>query len=150
MANSANISAYADDAVTRFVFRPIIRSAGLQDYREVSPTKSSNALARVRLTVADQKNSMQRRTKQTVLPIMEIPSGGTSSGYIAPAKVAHEVVVMTTVLAHPRATATDIANALMLHNSSLTTDTGVAGVADTYRNLTNQVGDVLVNGVMPA
>lgn len=150
MANSANITAYADDAVTLFTFKPLTRSAGLQEYRESNAAKSQIALARVRLSVQLQKNSMERRVKQTVLPVMEVASGGTSDGFTAPPKVAHEVVVMTTILAHPRATAQNIADALKLHETSLSSDAGAAGTAGTYAALVNQVGDVLINGAMPA
>lgn len=151
MANSANITAYADDATTLMTFRPVMRTEGVQEYREVNVSKSQNALARKRLSVVVQKNQSQRRQKQTVLPVMETAGAlGTFSGYLAPPKVAHEVVVQTTIIASPRATAQDIANALKLHESSLLTDTGAAGTANTYRDLANQTGDVLINGLMPA
>lgn len=150
MANSANITAYADDATTLFTFRPVTRSEGLQEYLEVSNTKSSTALARQSLAQMVQKNKAIRRQKKTELPIMEQASGGNISGYVAPPKVAHTVVVMTVVVADPRATATDIANAVKLHESTVTTDSGAAGTANTYLNLSNQTGDVLIRGIMPA
>jgi hypothetical protein len=150
MANSANMSAYADDATTQFTFRPMTREPGLQVYLESSATKSVNALARKTLAVMEQKNKLVRRMKKTELPIMEQASGGNLSGYVAPPKVAHTVTVMTVVLVDPRATATDVANALKLHESAITTDTGAAGTASTYIGLANQVGEVLVQGIMPA
>lgn len=150
MANSANISAVADDATTAFTFRPVTRSEGLQEYLESNVSKSSIALARITLASMIQKNKQFRRMKKTELPIMEQASGGNISGYVAPPKVAHTVTVMTVVIADPRATATDVANAMKLHESTLTTDTGAAGTANTYRDLTNQVGELLIRGIMPA
>lgn len=150
MANSANITAYADDATTQLTFKPVTRSEGVQEYREFNATKSFNALARVRLSVLTQKNKSERRQKQTVLPIMEVETGVGASGYMAPPKVAHEVVIQTTIIAHPRATAADIAAALKIHESTISTDSGAAGTANAYLSLANQVGDALISGVMPA
>lgn len=150
MANSANITAYADDATTLFTFKPLMRSAGVQEYREFNAAKSSVALARLRLSIAVQKNSLERRVKQTVLPIMEVASGGTADGFTAPPKVAHEVVVMTTVLAHPRATAQNIADAMKIHSTTVGTNAGTVGVANTWIGYSDQSADVLLNGVMPA
>lgn len=152
MANSANITAYADDATTQFTFKPVMRAEGVQEYRESNTTKSFLALARKRLSVLVQKNKSERRQIQTVLPVMEVEgsAGATYSGYKAPPKVAHEVVVQTTIIASPRATASDIANALKLHETAIATDTGAAGTAGTYVSLSNQVGEVLVTGVLPA
>lgn len=150
MANSANISAVADDATTAFTFRPVTRSESLQEYLESNVSKSSIALARITLASMTQKNKLFRRVKKTELPIMEQASGGNISGYVAPPKVAHTVTVMTVVIVDPRATATDVANAMKLHESTMTTDTGAAGTANTYRDLTNQVGEVLIRGIMPA
>lgn len=151
MANSANITAYADDAVTTFAFKPLQRGPGVQEYLESSTTKPMNGLARLRLSETEQKNKLLRRQKQTVLPVMEQSSvAGAYNGYVAPPKVAHEVIIQTTVICSPRATATDIANALKIHDSTTTTDTGAAGTANLYRDLSNQTGEVLVRGFMPA
>lgn len=150
MANAANLTAYADDATTLYTFKPLQRSPGIQEYLESSVTKSTNALARIRLSEIEQKNKLLRRQKQTVLPVMEsIAAIGNAEGYVAPPKVAHEVIIQTTVICSPRATATDIANALKIHEGNVTTDAAAAGVANTYRDLTNQVGEVLVRGFMP-
>lgn len=151
MANAADITAYADDATTLYTFKPLSRGPGIQEYIESSVTKSMNALARIRLTDATQKNKLLRRQKQTVLPVMEaIGSSGTQEGYVAPPKVAHEVIVQTTVICSARATPTDIAHALKIHQSTVVSDTGLAGNAWTYRDITGQTGDVLVRGFMPS
>lgn len=151
MANSANISAYADDAATQYILRPLSREAGVQEYIESNTTKSLNSLISMRLSELVQKNKMLRRQKQTVFPVMETAAAfGSGEGYVAPPKVAHEVIVQTTVIAHPRATASEIANALKIHESTVITDTGAAGTANAYRDVSNQVGEVLIRGFMPA
>jgi hypothetical protein len=102
------------------------------------------------ISIADQRNGLQRRVTKTVLPIMEVASGGTPDGYTAPAKVAHEVTVLTTIIVSPRATAQNIADALKLHQNTMGTDAGAAGVAGATLAYVNQNGEALVQGIMPA
>lgn len=148
MANMANIVVY-DDATTPVAYTFVPQEAMPNPlWVEQSSTKSKNAKARISQSRATQKNGYDRRLHKVELPIMEQPTGGTSSGFVAPPEIAHTVTLQLSGFIHPRATNTDVANAAkMLINSFLGIAT--AGTGDEYKNASDVGRSFIVKDILP-
>lgn len=93
------------------------------------------------------KNGSYRVSVKTEVPVMEtLGASGTSSGYVAPPKVAYTNTVIVTMFADRRSTTADRANLLKIgcasvQGASSTTATGVLSNTSS--------GDVWKNSVLP-
>lgn len=102
---------------------------------------------RYEASAVKQKNGTYKITAKLEVPIMEtLGASGTSTGYVAPPKVAYVVPVIITMFADKRSTSQDRANALKLalglaQGASSTTATG------TLKN--TDAGQTFVNSVLP-
>lgn len=94
------------------------------------------------------KNGTYRLVIKTEVPVMEtLGASGTSSGYVAPPKVAYVNTAITTLFADRRSTIDDRANLVKIHlgitqGASATTATGILNNAS--------AGNVWKNSVLPA
>lgn len=60
--------------------------------------------------LASTANGVHKHTATLVIPVMEQPVGGTSSGYVAPPGVAHELKGVINLFNHQRSTKQDRKN----------------------------------------
>lgn len=114
----------------------------------------------VRVTYTEEKlkNGTYRLSIKTEVPVQEtLGTSGTSAGYVAPAKVAYVVPVITTLFAPSRSTIADRANAVKMHvgilqGASASTATGTlnqASVGDAWKNSTAQGPAFLISLIKP-
>lgn len=116
----------------------------IASWAESSSTLPAQGLKTLQLEVPATfgKNGVHKSRLTTVVPIMEVPTGGTSDGYSAKPKVAHFITIQTVVISHERATSENIADALRIHTHAMmgaaaSTGAGVAitsGTADILRD----------------
>lgn len=86
-------------------------------------------------------------TMETHVPVMEIPEGGSSSGYVAPPKVAYIDKIVTVGYKHPRSTAASMRNARRIHCALLLGYTE----AETFTMFTNTPpAQLFDSGVLPS
>jgi len=148
MADMADIVVYNDATTPVLVTLEPYTANPFPIWVEKSATKAKAEKVKISQTRMPQKNGYTRRMHKVELPIMEVPSGGTPTGYVAPAEVAHVVSGQLVVFVHERATDTDVANALKyLINSFLAVTT--AGTGNEYKNATDFGRKFLVGDIMP-
>lgn len=113
---------------------------------------------RVHITAEKVKSGAYKYTVKVEVPVMEtLGASGTSTGYVAPPKVAYTTTCIFTMFADGRSTTADRANALkiavgIIQGASSTTATGVLdqGTAgDGWKNSTLPVPLVFTQGVLP-
>jgi len=114
MADMADIVVYNDAATPVVVTLEPYTANPNPVWIEKSATKAKAERMRISQTRMPQKNGYTRRMHKVDLPILEIPSGGTSGGYTAPPEVAHTVGAQLVVFVHDRATDTDVAMPLSI------------------------------------
>jgi hypothetical protein len=155
MANMANVL-LKDDATSpaEFTFVPITNNrplwrtqvAGTPVYGQHTVEQVANDLL---------KSGAYRRVIKGVLRVMEtLGASGSSTGYVAPPKVAYEVPVTISVTVDPRATQADVANAIKfaigaVAGGSSTTATGTldgASAGDAWKNGTGPFTRFLIYG----
>jgi hypothetical protein len=103
----------------------------------------------IRLTLLsnEQQKSGVKTSVKLEVPVLEtLGASGSSSGYVAPPKVAHVVTGIFTMFSSPRATNQDRANAMkmmvgILQGASATTATGILANTAT--------GNAFVNSTLP-
>lgn len=113
---------------------------------------------RLNITQERVKSGAYKYTMKLEVPVMEtLGASGTSSGYVAPPKVAYVNTIIVTMFADGRSTTADRANLLklgvgILQGASSTTATGVldqATAGDGWKNSTLPVPLVFTQGVLP-
>lgn len=155
MAAMANVL-LKDDATTptEFTFVPITNNR--PKWRTQVTGVPVNGQHTVEMLANEQLASgAYRRVSKAVLRVMEtLGASGSSSGYVAPPKVAYEVPVTVSVTVDGRATQADVANALKLAigaiaGGSATTATGTldgASAGDAWKNGTGPFTRFMVYG----
>lgn len=114
-----------------------------------------------RLTVSEQrlKNGSYKVTAKLEVPTMEtLGASGTSSGYVAPPKVAYVTTCIFTMFADKRSTTADRANCMkiavgIIQGASETTATGVlhnGSAGDAFKTSIRPVTAAYVNLVLPS
>lgn len=119
-----------DDAGTEITLVPITDTP-IPLWRSNIAGVPLDGQVRVTCTSEILKNGSYRITKKTEVPVMEtLGASGTSSGYVAPPKVAYVNTHIETMFADKRSTSADRANLLkvgsgLTQGASATTATGV-------------------------
>lgn len=110
MAQQANIVAYDGNStpVIRY-FAPdgierVDAQSTIANWREALQSTSMNTQARVAVKRQKLKSGVQVSTLEVVIPVPEVPTGGTPEGYAAPPKAAYEDRVLVIQYQHPRST----------------------------------------------
>lgn len=111
MSAQANITVY-DGAGTPVVHTlealgEVPGEQGKMLWRESLTTVPLVAQVRATLAMRTLKNGATQVSETVVVPVMETVSGQNALGYTAQPKVAHEVIVVLTMYASPRATISD-------------------------------------------
>lgn len=86
-------------------------------------------------------------TMETHVPVMEIPEGGSSSGYTAPPKVAYIDKIVTVGYKHPRSTAASMRNARQIHGALFL---GYINAETTGMNTATPPAQLFDSGVLPS
>jgi hypothetical protein len=104
------------------------------------------------------KDGSYKRTLNVKVPVMEtLGASGTSSGYVAPPKVAYVDTIIVTMFANARSTIADRANLLkigmgLVQGASSTTATGVlsnTAAGDAWKNSVLHIPLLFTNGILP-
>lgn len=139
-----------DDTVTtpvEFTLNPVTDTPAPL-YRAAVANVPIAGQVKLTLNVEELKNGSQKATMKLEVPVMEtLGASGTSSGYVAPPKVAHVVTTIITQFSDGRATTQDRANSLKMalgiaQGASSTTASGVLSQAS--------AGNAVVNSTLPA
>lgn len=158
MAQMANLLV-KDDAATplEFTFNPITDTPN-PFYRTKVAGVPIDGQPRINFTAEKLKNGQWKITAKLEVPVMEtLGASGTSSGYVAPPKVAYVTTAIFTMFVDPRSTGQDRANAMklmigILQGASSTTATGVLNQASAGGAFVASVlpgPDLFVNAVLP-
>lgn len=138
MAQQANIVVF-DGASTpvshTFVGEEVARMADglvVAKYKESSLTLPDYACNRVLIQRRKLKNGLMRIETRVEIPVMEAINAQNSSGYTAPAKVAHVVTMSLVATVHERSTETErrLARQLLVNlgnNISVTVAAAITG-----------------------
>lgn len=138
-----------DDTITtpvEFTLNPITDSPNAVWRAAVAGVPLSGQM-KATLSTEELKNGVQKVTMKLEVPVMEtLGASGTSTGYVAPPKVAHTITGIFTMFSESRATTQNRADAMklalgILQGASSTTATGV--LANT------SAGNAFVNSVLP-
>lgn len=139
-----------DDTVTtpkEFTLIPVSDTDGESQWRASESGVPLDGQVRLTLSDATVKNGAHKMTVKLEVPVLEtLGASGTSSGYVAPPKVAYVTTCIFTMFSDRRSTNQNRADALklalgVLQGASATTATGV--LANT------SAGNAFVNSVLP-
>lgn len=149
MGQMAEFTAYGDETTPVAVLFKPINSLPFPLWRESSAVKPLRAKCTYGTQLVVQNNGIRRRVAKLVYPIMEQTSGAAADGNVAPPKVAHEITVSIQVIAHERATETQIANAAKMAMYIIRGDE-TAGIGDAYKNSAAMGMNFLIQEVVPS
>lgn len=148
MSQMANLL-LKDDAATpnEWSLKPITDTPNPM-WRTVVPTIPIAGQIRLQTYLEKQKNGQTKVTTKLEMPVMEtLGASGTSTGYVAPQKVAYVLPGIFTMFVDPRSTSQDRVNLMkmmvgFLQGASSTSGNGTLGQADN--------GAVWLNAQRPA
>lgn len=110
MAQQVNIAAYDGQSTpTIRYFAPdgierVDPQTTIALWRESLQSTSMNTQPKVAIKRQKLKSGVQVSTLEVVVPVPEVPTGGTPEGYAAPPKAAYEDRVLIIQYQHPRST----------------------------------------------
>lgn len=148
-----------DDATTpvEYTFEPVTDTPNPL-WRSNIAGVPLNGQMRYQATEEVLKNGTYRIVVKTEVPVMEtLGASGSSSGYVAPPKVAYVNTAITTIFADGRSTIADRANLIKIHTgltqgASAVTATGTlnnAAAGDAWKNSVSPIPLLFVKAVLP-